>query len=105
MFSVPALCPKRRGLPRPFAQRPLPSMMIATWRGVRSSLSGGGAVLAEVLAPAAGDETILLTSIARFDERTSNGEDLLFLLLADHVRLLHDVVRQLLEISLGALEV
>src|SRR5690242_17919726 len=35
MFSVPARCPATRGSPRWVAQRPLPSMMIATWRGTR----------------------------------------------------------------------
>src|SRR5579885_2933840 len=31
--SAPRLCPAIRGRPRHFAQRPLPSMMIATWTG------------------------------------------------------------------------
>ena len=31
--STPRVCPNTRGLPRAFAQRPLPSMMIATCRG------------------------------------------------------------------------
>src|SRR5664279_2229833 len=31
--SIPALWPAERGKPRASAQRPLPSMMIATWRG------------------------------------------------------------------------
>ena len=31
--STPARCPIVRGNPRAFAQRPLPSMMMATWRG------------------------------------------------------------------------
>src|SRR5574339_447784 len=37
-FSVPALCPARRGNRRESAQRPLPSMMMAMWRG---NLSAG----------------------------------------------------------------
>src|SRR5438045_3521700 len=32
-FSVPARCPAERDSPRAWAQRPLPSMMIATCRG------------------------------------------------------------------------
>src|SRR3990172_9994178 len=35
-FSVPALCPASRGKPRESAQRPLPSMIMATWRGILS---------------------------------------------------------------------
>src|SRR6266853_5618940 len=35
-FSVPAWWPARRGMPRPFAQRPLPSMMMPTWVGTAS---------------------------------------------------------------------
>ena len=31
--STPMRCPAERGSPRCSAQRPLPSMMIATWRG------------------------------------------------------------------------
>ncbi len=31
--STPSLWPAWRGRPRPLAQRPLPSMMIAIWRG------------------------------------------------------------------------
>src|SRR5690348_15663197 len=34
--SAPRRCPAIRGRPRDFAQRPLPSMMMATWAG------GGG---------------------------------------------------------------
>src|ERR1700687_355828 len=38
--SAPRRCPAMRGNPRAFAQRPLPSMMTATWAG---GGSGGGA--------------------------------------------------------------
>ena len=34
--AMPARCPSTRRLWRSFAQRPLPSMMMATWRGRRS---------------------------------------------------------------------
>src|ERR1051325_5714431 len=34
---VPRRCPSVRLLPRSFAQRPLPSMITATWRGSRLS--------------------------------------------------------------------
>jgi hypothetical protein len=37
--STPTLCPATRGKKRFFAQRPLPSMMTAIWRGI-SSTSG-----------------------------------------------------------------
>src|SRR5690606_24919932 len=36
--SPPALWPIARGTPRRFAQRPLPSMMIATWRALVASV-------------------------------------------------------------------
>src|SRR5512145_1268745 len=35
--STPCLWPKKRGMKRRLAQRPLPSMTIATWRGVLGS--------------------------------------------------------------------
>src|ERR1051326_7589927 len=40
-FSVPALWPARRGKPRRFAQRPLPSMMMPTWAGTVSGSATG----------------------------------------------------------------
>src|SRR5512139_5817 len=45
MTSTPARCPATAGRPRAFAQRPLPSMMTATWRGMRDgdSVTGLGA--------------------------------------------------------------
>src|SRR5581483_6034218 len=38
MFSTPCRCPIRRGSPRACAQRPFPSMMMATWVGTCSSV-------------------------------------------------------------------
>src|SRR6266705_1407662 len=35
--STPRRCPSTRGKPRAAAQRPLPSMMMATWRGTAKS--------------------------------------------------------------------
>src|SRR5262249_39544284 len=35
--STPRRCPSARGKPRAAAQRPLPSMMMATWRGTAKS--------------------------------------------------------------------
>src|SRR3972149_6569001 len=43
IFLVPALWPSCRGSPRASAQRPLPSMMIATWVGNRSRRGRGAA--------------------------------------------------------------
>src|SRR4051812_37224895 len=40
--TSPILCPSVRGRPRALAQRPLPSMTIATWRGMRSRGRAGG---------------------------------------------------------------
>jgi hypothetical protein len=40
--STPARCPMTRGNPLDSAQRPLPSMITATWAGKRSRSSSGG---------------------------------------------------------------
>src|SRR5256885_15208762 len=39
---APARCPAWRGQPRDSAQRPLPSMMMATWRPGRGTSAGAG---------------------------------------------------------------
>src|SRR5918998_2038105 len=39
--STPRRCPSPRGNPRAAAQRPLPSMMIATWRGTSNGAGSG----------------------------------------------------------------
>ena len=40
--STPRRCPSPRGSPRADAQRPLPSMMMATWRGIANADNGIG---------------------------------------------------------------
>ena len=40
--STPRRCPSPRGRPRAAAQRPLPSMMMATCRGIANADSGIG---------------------------------------------------------------
>src|SRR5579864_3880605 len=45
MLLVPCRCPTRRGRWRRCAQRPLPSMMIATWRGTASGRACAGVSL------------------------------------------------------------
>ena len=42
--STPCLWPKKRGMWRFLAQRPLPSMTIATWRGTAGGDSAGAAI-------------------------------------------------------------
>src|SRR3984893_9084368 len=61
--STPRRCPSPRGSPRAAAQRPLPSMMMATWRGTAMS----------PISPARSGSFLVI------GPRTSHGEDFLFL--------------------------
>src|SRR5581483_3772060 len=91
MFSVPARCPAWRESPRSCAQRPLPSMMSATWRGARSRslpMSERGAGSAITRAPAG--------------SCASDFEQLLLLRLSVPVYLRDEPVRQLLQPVLRA---
>ena len=56
--STPRRCPSTRGRPRAAAQRPLPSMMMATWRGAGSN---GGTALCGISASGIGFEPYLST--------------------------------------------
>src|SRR5690606_39305721 len=47
--STPARCPAARGRPRAAAQRPLPSMISATWRGPSGSELGVWAAMRVIL--------------------------------------------------------
>src|SRR4051812_1102966 len=76
--SAPAWWPSTSGRPRAWAQRPLPSVMIATWRGLSSANSAG-----TVLAP-------------------SDLHDLGLFGLQRVVELGHARVGELLELLLGA---
>ncbi len=74
--STPRRCPATRGSSRCFAQRPLPSMMIATWRGTadESGMSrvelgnmeagGGGKVVGVVGGGAADARQIAIRSVS-----------------------------------------
>src|SRR6185369_5361933 len=70
--STPALCPKKRGMKRFLAQRPLPSMTMATWRGMAGWGSTCSAGARSVRRP-----------------RPSDGQDLRFL-RGDHAVYLGD---------------
>src|SRR5918911_2844364 len=83
-FSVPAWCPARRGSPRRIAQRPLPSMMMPTWAGIRRGSSPSSAS-----APAASANALDL-------------HDLGLLALGHLVHAMDELVGQLLEPVLGA---
>src|SRR5689334_22029725 len=76
--SAPRLWPAIRGSPRAFAQRPLPSMMIATWTGGFDSALAGSASM------------------------VSDLKDLLFLLGQGIVDLLDVVVGHLLDLFVEA---
>src|SRR5690606_5032743 len=86
MFSVPASWPAMRGRPRRVAQRPLPSMMMATWRGTTRSgdADAAGSVVGATAAP------------------LSDFEDLGLFVLANLVRLVDVAVGELLDLLLGA---
>src|SRR5882672_12306100 len=62
--STPRRCPSPRGRPRAAAQRPLPSMMMATWCGT----SGRAAV----------DDGALTSDMVVPDSPLSDGHDLFF---------------------------
>src|SRR5258708_40234970 len=74
--SAPLRCPATRGRPRALAQRPLPSMMIATWVGA----------------------SLPLPVTAR-DFGTSDMKDVFFLGRQGLVDLLHHLVRELLDLG------
>src|SRR5690606_17964023 len=76
--STPCRWPAWRGRPRPLAQRPLPSMMIAMWRGsvMGAARSGAGS-------------------------RASDLQDLLFLGGQQLVDLGHRLVRQFLDLVMA----
>src|SRR3990172_5262852 len=81
--SMPARWPSMRSRPRCFAQRPLPSMMTATWRGMGSARMGRSCIVGSPL----------------------DLEDLLLLLVGLAVDLLHEVVGEVLDALLGAMAV
>src|SRR5438132_6554566 len=78
--STPALWPKKRGMKRFFAQRPLPSMTMATWRGMAALGSE--------------DTTALLGKTTR----PSDGHDLRFLACNEAVDLGDRAVGELLNL-------
>src|SRR4051812_3577239 len=79
--STPALWPKKRGMKRFFAQRPLPSMTMATWRGMAAwSWDKAG------------------TGVLRCTRKASNGHDLRFLARDQPVDLGDGAVGELLQV-------
>src|SRR5215212_3718435 len=97
MFSVPARCPAWRERPRSRAQRPLPSMTMATWRGNRSSASSGSPSVAGSARVVRGGP-----AVAREVRGTLDLHQLRFLVLAGFVHLGDVLVSQLLELIVGA---
>src|SRR5688572_33018329 len=79
--SAPSRWPAARGRPRALAQRPLPSMMMATWRGT---------------APPSGASAAPILAAVEIGWLTSDLHDLFFLGGERVVDLLHVVVGQLL---------
>src|SRR5215212_3405469 len=97
MFSVPARCPAWRERPRSRAQRPLPSMTMATWRGSGSIASSDSRSLAAP-ADAVGGEMTMAGEV----RGTLDLHQFRFLVLARLVHLGDELVRQLLELIGGA---
>src|SRR6188474_1727383 len=96
MFSVPARWPAARGSPRCVAQRPLPSMMMATCRGTRPPEMG------EMRSPrnsAAG------SGCATSDFALSDFKEFRFLLLRFSVDGCDVAVRHLLQLLFAAFQV
>src|SRR5688572_23742596 len=79
-FSTPARCPARRGSPRAMAQRPLPSMIRATWTGT------------------------FVRTVSVLSEGILDFHDLGFFALAELVHFLDVLVRQLLQVNLAAFQ-
>src|SRR5690242_1238608 len=79
--STPALCPATPGIKRFFAQRLLPSMMIATWRG-----TAGGAVC------------LILSMKAR----PLYGHKVFFFLCQLRVDFSHELLGQVVDLASGA---
>src|SRR5512147_105432 len=77
--SRPSRWPSIRERPRLSAQRPLPSMMMATWRGMNSGRSRRSCTMAPL-------------------RSSSNLEDLVFLLLDQVVDLLDELVGERLDL-------
>src|SRR6266702_6950705 len=112
--STPRRWPSARGKPRAAAQRPLPSMMIATCKGtVRSGPSVAGAAAFDIIEiPAPVPKSRLRVSVSVSILRPLNGKDFLFLCcqqlidLGNHRvgRLLH-VIGQALLVVFGDLVV
>src|SRR5216110_2942753 len=79
--STPRRWPSARGRPRAAAQRPLPSMMIATCNGpVRSGPSVAGAAAFDIIEiPAPVPKSRSRVSVSSFHHKALNGKDFLFL--------------------------
>src|SRR5215208_5701305 len=96
MFSVPARCPAWRERPRSRAQRPLPSMTMATCRG-SGSIASSGSPSAAVSGRTTGG------GLPAGEVRgTLDLHQLRFLILAGLVHLGDVLVGQLLELIVGA---
>src|SRR3990172_7952433 len=109
MFSVPARWPARREKPRRGAQRPLPSMMMATCLGTwgRARRGGGGGLLGAVAVIA----MVVVTSIERPGRgegccpRALDGQHFLLFRVACFVDPFDVVVGKLLKFGLGPVQV
>src|SRR5882757_6514689 len=101
MFLVPASCPLARGRPSCCAQRPLPSMMIPTCRGMFRLCESSGAAPLDGAGWTVGlDGAMRCRACARLDLH-----DLGFFGVADVVDLFDVLVGQLLQPILGSLVV
>src|SRR6266542_3075970 len=87
-FSVPAWWPARRGSPRRFAQRPLPSMMMPTCTG---TVSGCGSRVP------CGVDLGCASAVPATSVTNSDLQDFGLFLLRDLVDTLDERIRQLLQ--------
>src|SRR5688500_1436056 len=98
---TPSRCPAMRGKPRCVAQRPLPSMMTATWEGTpcadTSSTSSGSPSVPSVAASG----ILRFSAMGRGPSRLER-QDLLLLLLQRLVDLGDEAVGRLLDLVVTA---
>src|SRR5437660_9332580 len=104
--STPRRWPSTRGKPRSAAQRPLPSMMMATWRGGSTpslpspacggALGGGGTAGCVALGEVEASGILFTPTVAA---RNLNRHDFFFLARKGPVDVGYDLVRRLLNLA------
>src|ERR1051326_4310072 len=98
--SLPLRCPSMRGRPRRRAQRPFPSMMIATWRGRRFGSRSTSDISVVGKGSSFGTRCTRPFAVASSPSpgAESNRQDLLFFALQDFFETLEVVLRRRLDL-------